>query len=235
MVAVHRFICITGVIQLLIMDDKDNKRLGFEGCLNHGSNKIVPPELNKHDRMKLLGRKILFYMGIPQTRITEEETIEYKGKRYRVDLIGSPAIGFDNFRIAVECGDNKAEKIEALRSMFPLVLILPYKEFDTLEESEVMIIKKMLKSYEQQMIEHYFYLDKLREVGEEFVGFKQKLSAEVQRYKSESITAIDEDLRSSRKEVESIKEDISEFRQELSMLKDFKEFCKRFANGRHME
>lgn len=235
MVAVNRFICITVVIQLLIMDDKDNKRLGFEGCLNHGSNKIVPPELNKHDRMKLLGRKILFYMGIPQTRITEEETIEYKGKRYRVDRIGSPAIGFDNFRIAVECGDNKAEKIEPLRSMFPLVLILPYKEFDSLDESEVMIIKKMLKSYEQQMIEHYFYLDKLREVGEEFVGFKQKLSAEVQRYKSESITAIDDDLKLSRTEIESIKEDISEFRQELMMLKDFKEFCKRFANGRHME
>jgi hypothetical protein len=92
-----------------------------------------------------------------------------------VDLIGSPVVGFgsDNFRIAVECGDNKAEKIEALRSMFPLVLILPYKEFDTLEESEVKIIKKMLKSYEQQMIDHYFYLEKLREVWEEFAGFNR--------------------------------------------------------------
>lgn len=59
--------------------------------------------VNKHDRMKLLGRKILFYMGIPQNRITEEETIEHKGKRYRVDLIGSPVVGFgsDNFRIAI--------------------------------------------------------------------------------------------------------------------------------------
>ncbi len=122
-----------------------------------------------------------------------------------------------------------------MRSMFPLVLILPYKEFDTLEESEVMIIKKMLKSYEQQMNEHYFYLKKLREVGEEFVGFKQKLSDEVRKYKSESITAIDGDLKFFRTEIESIKEDISEFRQELMMLKDFKEFCKKFANGRHME
>jgi len=33
----------------------------------------------------------------------------------------------------------------------------------------------------------------------------------------------------------SIKEEIREFKQELRMLKDFKEFCKKFANGRHME
>lgn len=215
----------------------NGKPVDFGNFLNPRANKTIPPETNKHDRMKLLGRKILFYMGIPQSKITEEETIEHKGKRYRVDLIGSPAAGFgsDNFRIAVECGDNKAEKIEAMRSIFPLVLILPYKEFDTLEESEVKIIKKMLKSYEQQIIEHYFYLDKLREVGEEFVGFKQKLSDEVRKYKSESITAIDVDLKSSRTEIGYIKEDISEFRQELRMLKDFKEFCMKFANGRHME
>lgn len=217
--------------------EENDKPVEFSNYLNPRTNKTVRPELNKHDRMKLLGRNILFYMGIPQSRITEEETIEHKGKRYRVDLIGSPAVGLgsDNFRIAVECGDNKAEKIEALRSMFPLVLILPYKEFDTLEESEVKIIKKMLKSYEQQMIEQYSYLEKLREVGEEFARFKQKLSDEVRKYKSESITAIDDDLKISRTEIASIKEDISEFRQELRMLKDFKEFCKRFANGRHME
>ena len=214
--------------------EENGKPVDFGNYLNPRANKTISPEMNKHDRMKLLGRKILFYMGIPQSRITEEETIEHKGKRYRVDLIGSPVVGLgsDNFRIAVECGDNKAEKIEAMRSVFPLVLILPYKEFDTLEESEVKIIKKMLKSYEQQMIEHYFYLEKLREVGEEFARFKQKLSDEVQKYKSESITAIDGDLKFSRTEIESIKEDISEFRQELRMLKDFKEFCTKFANGR---
>ncbi|MCE8428685.1 MAG: hypothetical protein J5U19_09880 [Candidatus Methanoperedens sp.] len=215
----------------------NNKPVDFSNYLNPRANKTISPELNKHDRMKLLGRKILFYMGIPQSRITEEETIEHEGKRYRVDLIGSPVVGFgsDNFRIAVECGDNKAEKIEAMRSAFPLVLILPYKEFDTLDESEVKIIKKMLKSYEQQMIDHYFYLEKLREVGEEFAGFKQKLTEDVQKYKSASITAIDDDLKLSRTEMASIKEEIREFRHELTMLKDFKEFCKKFANGRHME
>ncbi|MCX9084997.1 MAG: hypothetical protein OIN87_09395 [Candidatus Methanoperedens sp.] len=215
----------------------DNKPVDFGNYLNPRTNKTIRPELNKHDRMKLLGRKILFYMGIPQCRITEEETIEHDGKRYRVDLIGSPVVGFGskNFRIAVECGDNKAEKIEALRSMFPLVLILPYKEFDTLDESEVKIIKKMLKSYEQQMIDHYFYLEKLREVGEEFAWFKQKLTEDVQKYKSASITAIDDDLKLSRTEMASIKEEIREFKHELTMLKDFKEFCKKFANGRHME
>ena len=214
--------------------EENDKPVDFGNYLNPRANKTISPEMNKHDRMKLLGRKILFYMGIPQSRITEEETIEHKGKRYRVDLIGSPVVGFgsDNFRIAVECGDNKAEKIEAMRSVFPLVLILPYKEFDTLEESEVKIIKKMLKSYEQQMIDHYFYLEKLREVGEEFSRFKQNLSDEVRKYKSESITAIDGDLKSSRTEIGYIKEDISEFRQELRMLKDFKEFCTKFANGR---
>jgi polyhydroxyalkanoate synthesis regulator phasin len=61
------------------------------------------------------------------------------------------------------------------------------------------------------------------------------LSDEVQKYKSESITAIDDDLKLSRTEIASIKKDINEFKQELRMLKDFKEFCKRFANGRHME
>jgi polyhydroxyalkanoate synthesis regulator phasin len=219
------------------MMELDGKPVDFGNFLNPRANKTIPPETNKHDRMKLLGRKILFYMGIPQNRITEEETIEHKGKRYRVDLIGSPAAGFgsDNFRIAVECGDNKAEKIEAMRSIFPLVLILPYKEFDVLEESEVMIIKKMLKTYDQQMIDHYLFLDKSREVWEEFKQFKQKLSDEIQKYKSASITVIDDDLKLSRTEVASIKEDISEFKQELRMLKDFKEFCKRFANGRHME
>ncbi|HYN44894.1 MAG TPA: hypothetical protein VER35_02745 [Candidatus Limnocylindrales bacterium] len=217
--------------------DINGKPVDFGNYLNPRANKTIRPEMNKHDRMKLLGRKILFYMGIPQSRITEEETIEHKGKRYRVDLIGPPVVGFgsDNFRIAIECGDNKAEKIEALRSMFPLVLILPYKEFDMLEESEVKIIKKMLKSYEQQMIDHHFYLEKLREVGEEFTGFKQKLSEDVQKYKSASITAIDDDLKLSRTEIASIKEEIREFRQELTMLKDFKEFCKRFANGRYMD
>jgi hypothetical protein len=213
----------------------DNKPVDFGNYLNPRANKTISPESNKHDRMKLLGRKILFYMGIPQSRITEEETIEHDGKRYRVDLIGSPVVGFgsDNFRIAVECGDNKAEKIEAMRSAFPLVLILPYKEFDTLDESEVKIIKKMLKSYEQQMIDHYFYLEKLREVGEEFAGFKQKLTEDVQKYKSASITAIDDDLKLSRTEMASIKEEIREFKYELTMLKDFKEFCMKFANGKH--
>lgn len=215
----------------------NGKPVDFGNFLNPRANKTIPPETNKHDRMKLLGRKILFYMGIPQSRITEEETIEHKGKRYRVDLIGSPAAGFgsDNFRIAVECGDNKAEKIEAMRSIFPLVLILPYKEFDMLEESEVMIIKKMLKTYDQQMIKHYIYLEKLREVGEEFTRFKQNLSDEVRKYKSESITAINEDFKSSRTEIGYIKEDISQFRQELRMLKDFKEFCMKFANGRAVQ
>src|SRR5450759_282865 len=175
----------------------NGKPVDFGNYLNPRTNKTIRPEINKHDRMKLLGRKILFYMGIPQNRITEEETIEHEGKRYRVDLIGSPVVGFgsDNFRIAVECGDNKAEKIEALRNMFPLVLILPYKEFDTLEESEVKIIQKMLKSYEQQMIDNHLFLEKSREVWEEFTRFKQKLSDDVRKYKLESITAIDDDLK----------------------------------------
>jgi phage shock protein A len=72
-------------------------------------------------------------------------------------------------------------------------------------------------------------------LGEEFAGFKQKLTEDVQKYKSASITAIDDDLKLSRTEMASIKEEIREFKNELTMLKDFKEFCKKFANGRHME
>lgn len=192
------------------------------------ANMTVSPEHNKHDRMKLLGRKILFYMGVTQSRIKEEVTIEHNGNKYRVDLVGYPGRG-DNFSIAIECGDNKAEKIEALRSTFPLVLILPYKEFDFLNEEEVRIIKKMLKGYEEQMAEHHFYLEQIRQLRDEFVQYKHNIDTISRDYKVDSITKIDTELSSTKRNLDDLKNEINDLREEIHLLKGFKEFCRSFS------
>lgn len=112
---------------------------------------IKDPQINKHDRMKLFGRKLLFYMGITARNIYEEESVNYNGKRYRVDLVGYPGryhADHPKLAIAIECGDNKAEKIEALRNSFSFVLILPYQEFDFLEQPEIKLIQKLTQDLE---------------------------------------------------------------------------------------
>jgi hypothetical protein len=172
-------------------------------------------------------------MGIPQRNIEEEVTIDYNGKQYRVDLVGYPSIKnniyANEFRIAIECGDNKAEKIEALRDTFPLVLILPYKEFDMLDEAELKIFKKMLKSYEQQMIENHYYLEQIHKVKTEVEQCKSAVDTFAKQYRTDCIDAIEKELNSVKAELSSVKAAVDIYKQDLKLLSEFKFFCERFG------
>lgn len=214
-----------------VSEKKENIVEPFSDALNPKANKTVAPELNQHDRLKLFGRKLLHYMGIPQHMIREEVTIDYNGKRYRVDLVGYPVIGVNasSFGVAIECGNNKAEKIEALRQTFPLVLILPYNEFDFVTEPEVKIIRRIVKNYEQQLLEHRYYLEQIRNTRTEFHQIKTQTETEMKLYKSDLVASLEEQVSSLRTELIVIKHEIEKYRDELKLLTEFKEFCKRFG------
>ena len=203
---------------------------------NNGFSDINPridetkdPKTNKHDRMKLFGRKLLFYMGIPSKNILEEETINFKGKRYRVDLVGYPT-GKDypnSLAIAIECGDNKAEKIEALRNTFSLVLILPYNEFDIVNTPEIKTIQKITKDLEQQTISNYHYLQEIKRTEKEFQDFKdsfdKRLAQECDNINKNISTEITSRL-------QNIDTKIQKYETDLKHLRDFKEWCTKFSN-----
>lgn len=134
--------------------------------------------LNKHDRMKALGRKILFYFGVPQDEVVEEYSFTYSNKTYRVDLVGYPVLRNikrgvhridyqtldDRFAIAIECGDCKAEKLEAIRNSFALSLLLPYNEFDPLNDNEIQIMTKVIRGYEEQYKDSFYWKCKINEL-----------------------------------------------------------------------
>lgn len=200
---------------------------GFED-IRQEINETIDPKKNKHDRMKLFGRKILFYMGISSNNIVEEETIDFKGRRYRVDLIGYPTgKNYPNsLSVAIECGDNKAEKIEAMRNMFSLVLILPYKEFDVLNTPEIKAIQKITKDLEQQTISNYYYLGELKKIENEFIKTDNGLRLQLQN-ESEKVTRLIEQEFKVR--IDNIDSKIKLYENDLKYLKEFREWCTKFA------
>lgn len=190
---------------------------------------IKDPEINKHDRMKLFGRKLLFYMGIQARNIYEETEIKFNGKRYRVDLVGYPGkfIKEDpNLAIAIECGTNQAEKIEALRSSFSLVLILPYQEFDFVEQPEIKLIQKMTQDLEQQAISNRHYLRQLQATEEKFHEVEKLLNDRLEKTVQEFAFKVSKDFGGR---IKTIDDSLYVYEQELKHLKEFKSFCEGFG------
>ncbi len=193
-------------------------------------------EQGKHERMKMLGRKILFYMGIPQSCIKEEVTVDCNGKRYRLDLLATPTWkgGYteDSLQIAIECGDNKAEKIEALRNTFPLVLILPYKEFD-MENQEIMVLKEIGKGLRENLIHDAKFFNELDRLKKDFTE-KENILKEYANSKSKEVKEyIDNNFNKSKEElneeIEYLKLEVKEYQEQLNYLKNFHSFCKEFG------
>ena len=190
---------------------------------------IKDPEINKHDRMKLFGRKLLFYMGITARNIYEEETVSYNGKRYRVDLVGYPGkyhAEHPKLAIAIECGDNKAEKIEALRNSFSFVLILPYQEFDFIEQPEIKLIQKLTQDLEQQTISNNHYLRRLQSTEGKFQEIDKLLNEKLEKTVQEFASKISKDFEGR---IKRINDTLSDYELELEGLKEFKTFCENFG------
>lgn len=201
---------------------------GFDD-INPERSAIKDPEANRHDRMKLFARKLLFYMGIPSRNIHEEMAFEFEGKRYRVDIVGYPEKYPDKdnpLSIAIECGDNKAEKIAVLRSKFSLVLILPYKEFDILEQPEIKLIQKIMRDLEQQTVSNQHYLERIQKFQHEFDKIEDKLNKRMEQAVDQLTTRALEEFR---ERLEGIDETIKEYEKDLKYLKNFKEFCVKMA------
>lgn len=143
-----------------------------------------------HEKLRLVGRRLLLGMGIKSKNILEELTLESNGHKHRVDLAGfkshwdhesSPPRPF----VIIEVGGAPAERIRDLRETYPCVIHLPYSDYDDFTSSISKQERIMFEEIRDGLRQHTSFIDVSKQALEKlimkYLGNLEELKAESNR------------------------------------------------------